>query len=314
MEANETITHSCRTLFQKIHLLSDTSTNILLISNILVSLTNMIVNSAVITIIYQTKQHQNSSLRLTLYMSISDFFVGCISQQMMTIFLVQSHSKISCEVQVVLQYILYIFPHITGFFVGMVALDRYCRVKFTNRYSEVMTFKRQTIGLIIIVVLAILNCMVLISGIFTGNWIVALVGIQPLDNTFVICDVLLYWRAIVLMKKHVKNNTIDLKNFSKSISRLATIYLVLVIIFYPPYLLLDMVQAFIDSNDTNVVFWHVMTLIWVFLNSGVNAASFLVVNRKARMRLRKFKDRFCFNKKKTRERNYEMSSIRNDCK
>eukprot|EP00111_Clytia_hemisphaerica_P017078 TCONS_00050581-protein len=220
---------ACRTLFHKIHLLSDSSINVLIAANILVAISNIVVNSMVMYLIYKTKQYQNSSLRLTLYMSCSDFLVGFISQHMLTIFLFEAHSKLTCITQVIMQYILYIFPHMTGFFVGMVALDRYCRVKYTNRYNEIMTFKRQTIGLIIIAILAILNCMILISGIFTGNWTIALVGIQPVDNTFVLCDVLLYWRAIVLMKEHVKNNTIDLKNFSKSISRLATIYLVLVI-------------------------------------------------------------------------------------
>ena len=154
-----------------------------------------------------------------------------------------------------------------------------------------MTFKRQTIGLLVITFLAMLNCMVLISGSFTGNWLIGLLGIHPLDTSFVTWDILLYWRSITMMKEHVKNNTIEMKNFSKSISRLASIYLVLVIIFYPPYLLLDLVQAFVDSSNTTVVFWHVMTLIWVFLNSVIDAVSFLVVNRKARRQLTVWKEK-----------------------
>ena len=299
----------CRTLFSKMYLLDTTNINILISTNILVSISNVMVNALVILLIYKTKQYQNSSLRLTLYMSISDFMVGLVSQHMMTVFLFKSKDELSCTVQVLMQYILYIFPHITGFFVGLVALDRYCRVKYTHKYPEVMTFKRQTIGLITIIILAILNCMVLISGIFTGNWVIALVGIQPLDNLFVLCDVSLYWRAIVLMKQHVKGNTVDLKMFSKSISRLASIYLVLVIIFYPPYLLLDLVQAFVDSSNTTVVFWHVMTLIWVFMNSVVNAVSFLVVNRKARSYLNQWKNTlFCC--RENTENKYKMNSIR----
>ena len=298
----------CRTLFHKMHLLDDTKINILIATNILVSIINVLINSLVITLIYKTKQYRNSSLRLTMYMSFSDFMVGLISQHMMTVFLFQAKENLSCTVQVVMQYILYIFPHITGFFVVLVALDRYCRVKYTMKYPEVMTFKRQTFGLITIILLAILNCMVLISGIFTGNWVIALVGVHPLDNIFVLCGVSLYWRAIVLMKKHVKNNTVDLKIFSKPISRLASIYLVLMIIFYPPCLLLDLVQAFVNSSDTIVVFWHVMGLIWVFMNSVVNAVSFLVVNRKAKRYLNHWKMESCC--RKHPENKCKMSSIR----
>lgn len=284
MASNATVV-VCRTLFEKLHLLSDGQINTLLGTNIFVSILNAVINFIVVWLIVVTKQYTNTSLRLTMYMCISDMFVGAISQQMLTLFIVQAGTSISCEIQVLCQYILYLFPHLTGFFVGLVALDRYCRVKYTHKYPDVMTFKRQTIGSIIIIILAALNCMVLISGIFSGNWKVALLGIQPLDMTFVTMDILLYWRSITLMKQHMKNNSTEMKHFSKSISKLATIYLVLVIIFYPPYLLLDMVQAFVDSYDTAVVFWHIMTLIWVFLNSGINAISFLVVNRKARRQL-----------------------------
>ena len=301
---------ACKTLFHKMYLLDNSNINTLIATNILVSLSNVMVNSLVILLIYKTKQYRNSSLRLTLYMSISDCMVGLVSQHMMTIFLFNAKENLTCPVQVTLQYILYLFPHITGFFVGLVALDRYCRVKYTNKYPEVMTFKRQTIGLLTIIILAFLNCIVLISGIFTGNWTVALVGIQPLDNIFVMLDVSLYWRAIVIMKKHVENNTVDLKMFNKSISRLASIYLVLVIIFYPPYLFLDLAQTFYNSSDTTVVFWHIMALIWVFMNSVVNAISFLVVNRKARSMLNNWRDGWCLQKRS--ENKYKMRSIRRD--
>ena len=273
------------------HLLSDSQLNTLLGTNIFFAIVNVIVNVLSIWLIVVTKQYTNMSLRLTLYMSISDLGVAVVSQQVMIYFLVNAHSDISCEIQVFCQYLLYLFPHLTGFFVGLVALDRYCRVKYTHKYPEVMTFKRQTIGLLVITFLAMLNCMVLISGSFTGNWLIGLLGIHPLDTSFVTWDILLYWRSITMMKEHVKNNTIEMKNFSKSISRLASIYLVLVIIFYPPYLLLDLVQAFVDSSNTTVVFWHVMTLIWVFLNSVIDAVSFLVVNRKARRQLTVWKEK-----------------------
>lgn len=282
-------TKECRTLFEKLHLLSNTALNVLLATNITVSIVNIAVNMVLIALMRATKQYTNLSLRLTMYMSISDFFVGLFSQQMLTYFIINAHSELSCEMQVMLQYFLYIFPHITGFFVGIVALDRFMRVKYTNKYSDLMTLKRQTISVIVVVILALLNCMILISGIFTGNWEVALLGIQPLDSTFLTCDIILYWRSIVLMKEHMKANSIDMKHFNRSISKLATIYLVLVIIFYPPYLLLDMIQVFVNSDDTTVVFWHVMTLIWVFLNSGVNGISFVVVNRKAQRKLQEWK-------------------------
>ena len=286
---NSTDSIECRTLFEKLHLLSDQQLDILLGTNLFIAVLNAVVNFIVVWLIVITKQYTNTSLRLTMYMSISDFLVGFISQQMLTYFILKARSYISCEIQVLCQYILYIFPHMTGFFVGMVALDRYCRVKYTNRYNEIMTFKRQTIGIIFIAILAILNCMVLISGIFSGNWLVALVGIQPLDMSFVTMDILLYWRSITLMKEHMKNNA-EMKHFSKSISKLASIYLVLVITFYPPYLLIDMIQAFINSSNTTLIFWHIMSLIWVFLNSGVDAISFLVVNRKARRQMNVWKE------------------------
>lgn len=283
----------CHTLFHKLHLLSDTSLAVLLSTNILVAIVNMVVNAVLIILIRATKQYTNLSLRLTMYMSITDFFVGAISQQMLTYFIANANSQISCEMQVLLQYILYLFPHITGFFVGIVALDRYVRVKFTNKYSDLMTLKRQTIAVLVVIVLAILNCMILISGIFSGNWEVALLGIQPLDLLFVTSDIFLYWRSIVLMREHMKANSIDMKHFNRSISKLATIYLVLVIIFYPPYLLLDLVQVFVDSDDTTVVFCHVMSLIWVFLNSGVNGISFVLINRKAQRKLQTWKTAVC---------------------
>lgn len=285
--SNNTVT--CRTLFEKMHLLSDTAISVLLSTNIMVAIVNVVVNLVLIALMVATKQYKNMSLRLTMYMSFSDLFVGLVSQHMMTYFLLNARSEINCELQVVLQYVLYLFPHITGFFVGIVALDRYMRVKFTNKYSELMTVKRQTISVVIVVILAMLNCLILISGIFTGNWIVALLGIQPLDSTFLTCDILLYWRSIVLMREHMKANGIDLKHFNRSISKLATIYLVLVIIFYPPYLTLDFVQVFINSNDTTVIFFHVLTLIWVFLNSGVNGISFVIVNRKAQRKLHEWR-------------------------
>ena len=281
----------CRTLFEKLHLLSDAQLNTLLGTNIVFAILNVIVNGLSIWLIVVTKQYTNMSLRLTLYMSISDLGVAAISQQMMTYFLVNAHSNISCEVQVFCQYLLYLFPHLTGFFVGLVALDRYCRVKYTNKYPEVMTFKRQTIGLLIIIFSAMLNCLVLISGFFTGNWKIALLGIHPLDTSFVTWDIVLYWRSITMMKHHMKNNSIDMKNFSKSISKLASIYLVLVITFYPPYLLLDLVQVLINSSNTTLVFWHTMALIWIFLNSVIDAMSFLVVNRKARRQLTVWKEK-----------------------
>lgn len=287
-------TPQCRTLFFNMYMLSDKSLNVLLAVNLLVTAFNLIVNGLLIYIMKVTRQYLNSSLRLTMYMSISDFFVALISQQMMTYYLLKAHSTMSCQRQVLCQYILYLFPHATGFFVGIVALDRYIRVKYTNRYNEVMTFKRQTIGVLVICVLAILNCMVLISGIFTGNWKAALLGVQPLDMTFVTFDIALYWRAIVLMNEHIKNNNEEIKHLSKSISRLATIYLVLVIIFYPPYLVTDLIVVFLDTQNTAIVFWHIMSLIWVFLNSGVNAISFLIVNRKAQTVISEWKSIVCY--------------------
>ena len=257
--------------------------------DIVTSLLNLIFNGLVITALLLTKQTDNPSLKLILLLSVSDCCMAVIVQPLFAAMLLQYPSTQNCSFEMAMQFFGIFFTHTSGYIIALIGFDRYARVKFLTKYSQVMTASRIKKAVIVMTFLSFMQGAIYVIGtrleIFETTKQVAV----AIDFIIVLAVVLFTVMAVRAVKEHRKNadNQSMMEAVDKTMTRLASKILLTIIVFYISYVVI----AFLHSSQAEKSSgakrsWLEFALFFGYLltytNSLVNAIIFLSFNNKAR--------------------------------
>ena len=117
----------CTTLSDNYKLLNRREKDFLIYVNMVTALINLFANTLTIYAITKTKQYKTQSIKLTLFLSISDVFTALVSQ---TLFAYQMTNTITdCLNSIYVQIGETLFPQLSINILGLLIFDRFIRIK-----------------------------------------------------------------------------------------------------------------------------------------------------------------------------------------
>ena len=130
----------CETLAGKYNLLNRREKDILLYVNLVIAINNLFANTLTIYAITITKQYRTQSIKLTLFLSISDLLTALVSQPLFA-YQMTNTTFTACLNLIYVQIGVTFFPKVSANMLGLLIFDRFIRIKYLTRYSELMTTK-----------------------------------------------------------------------------------------------------------------------------------------------------------------------------
>ena len=128
----------CYTMSDNYNLLSREEKERLFHINFFIALFNFIINAFMIYAIIQTKQNRIQSIKMSLYLSISDLLTSLITQPIFN-FQMGIGKSHGCVWMLIFQLLEWLFPQFSFNILSLIMLDRFMNIKYLTRYSEVMT-------------------------------------------------------------------------------------------------------------------------------------------------------------------------------
>ena len=295
MDGNSGHISTCATSYAGKVYMSSGQIDFLVTYDIITSILNFILNSLVIAILYLTKQTGNPSLKLILLLSISDCCLAVIVQPLFAAMLLEYPSTQNCVFEMVMQFLGIFFTHTSAYIIALIGFDRYARVKYLTRYSEVMKASRIKIAVIGMVSLSFLQGIIYVVGtlleIFEKTKQVA-VAIDFIIVLLVVMITIMAVRAVRQHRKNVENQSM-MEAVDKTMTSLASKILLTIVIFYIVYVVIAFLHSSQAKNASAATrgwleFALFLGYLLTYTNSLVNALIFLSFNNKAQNTLRDF--------------------------
>lgn len=284
---------------------------VLVMVNVLVAFVNIFSNALVILIIVKTRQYKNQSLKLTLLLSAADLCTALISQPLQVYFLYDKHSN-SCTLKLGLQVFFYFFPYFSVFTIAFIVYDRFVRITYLNKYEQYMTKKRFGFGVAIVFCATTMQVALITVATLKKEHRYASIGVLPLNIITLVLEIFVYSKTIYKLHKYKKERKKRLKASDTSMVKLAALYLLMIIIFFTPFMIINTVYgytSFFNQSFVTVQYTWLISQVAYVCNSFVNAVMFLYVNRKARGEMKLFLRKFT-KTNLARAHTFEMSSCK----
>lgn len=290
----------------------DTSEDILLVSlNIFVAFLNLFSNILVILLIVKTRQYRNQSLRLTLLLSSADLCTAVVSQPLHVYFLyIQSDV---CDLNFVLQMVFYFFPYFSVFTIAFIVYDRFARIAYLHKYEQHMTKKKFRFGIFMVFSATSVQVALITMATLSKDHRYGSIGVLPLSILTFIFEIFIYMKTIYLLNRYKKERKKRLKSSDSSLVKLASLYLLMIIIFFTPFLVINTIYGYTPYFSKwfhKVQYTWLMSQVVYVCNSFLNAIMFLRVNRKARSKIQLFFQSM-MKTNLARAQSMEMSVMRN---
>ena len=154
----------CVNLFSEKVYLIDYQRFILIITDVNIMLLNLVANSYILLRLIKSKLLCNTSYMLIFYMSFSDCCVALFVHPVYAIIIVLYFDKSYCTLEMLLQFLTVLFSHVSICAIAALAFDRYARIRYLNRYIEVVTKKRVVLACIAIGVYSLLHAALFAAG------------------------------------------------------------------------------------------------------------------------------------------------------
>lgn len=288
---NTSVNKSCESLYDGKQYLTVTHKYILVSFNTVVMLLNIVANSTVIHVLLKKKLLGNLSMRLILYLGISDCCVALIAQPVYNVMLIEYSSTVDCTFDTIAQFITILLMHVSGYIIILIGYDRYCRMKYLNRYSEVIKLWKINAAMAIIILLSLMQGLLGAFGTHTDVFEKVNLIVVSIDMVIILLIFLIYIMTIMVVRKH-KSTTINkdiLRNIDRSVTSMSARILVALVVLYTPYLATTVMHhSLIDKSqgkkrqDLNFALFAGYELICV--NSFANAVIFLTLHKQYRFK------------------------------
>ena len=141
---------SCVTSFSEKLYLNNYQRFILMFTDVTIMILNLTANTRVLLVLVKSKFVWNRSYMLIFYLSFSDCCLALFVQLPYAIMIHLYFDKSYCIFEIVLQFLSVTFLHISFTTIAAIGFDRYARIRYLKRYTEVVTKKKVMIACIAI--------------------------------------------------------------------------------------------------------------------------------------------------------------------
>ena len=282
-------TYFCETSFSSKSNLSKNQKLVLVTFNIISIIVTVASNSLVIVTLKKTNQLSNMSFKLIFILSISDICLASMSQTLFTIMLSGFSDPTNCKFDSFVNFLAIVFTHTSAYIIVMIGFDRFARMKYLNRYASIVTERRIYMTLVVFALLS------LVQGSFCpiGTMYSIFGKIRRvsflIDGIIAGCAVGLYVATIFIVRRHTRNahNRQLLNDVDHAVTRVASLILLVISIFYIPYILLTLTHSALSDKMSGSAKQNLDFLLFIgyslgYCNPSANALIFLGVNKKAR--------------------------------
>ena len=292
MRSLSNATYICESIFSGRRYLNKTQINLLIAINIILMVVNLVANSSVVYALASTKQLHNVSIRLVLFLSISDCCLALIAQPLFVVMLTRYSNSSNCMFETVVEFLIVFSVHIPGFLIVLIACDRYVRMKYVKRYSLLIESWKVHTCIAMVIFLSFIEGIVYAIGTQLNVFAQVNTLVLIADTLMILSIMAAYVLTIRVVKKQRSQlaNRRVLDNVDQIISGLATKIIIAVTMFYVPYVGFAMTRPSLIDQTTGekrewLSFVMFITYELIFANSIANAVIFLNLNKKSRNRL-----------------------------
>ena len=278
--------HVCESLYSGKIFLNDIHVIVLIGFNIFVMALNVASNSAVIYILVSRKLLHNVSMRLILYLSVSDCVIATITQPLFILMLAKFSIHKNCTFDMIAQFIFVFTKHLSGYIIAVIAGDRYCKMRYLNRYFEVAQSWRLHGAVLIAILLSFLQGILRGVGTMLNHFEIVDRIALAIDLCVVLAVFLTYTQTVRVVRKH-SNLTVNktmINNVDQRVTSMASRILLALVLFYMPYVIMAALRPVIIDNSSgerlqNLHFVLFLTYELIFVNSFANAIIFLTLHQ-----------------------------------
>eukprot|EP00111_Clytia_hemisphaerica_P003202 TCONS_00009130-protein len=261
---------------------------------IFIGLIGALLNILPCYIVCRTKQLKNPSSRLAYYLSISDMLRSTLGYLLFGLeIMIKFKWRLKCWQRQLLTSPLILFSMSSAYLHCVIILDRFFRIIFIQNYSTFLTkTKFALMMLTYFLIVGVQFSLTVIGDEYMSQKLGGMLLTLPLNVILFVTSLCLHLKSIKAL--HIHQQTVCLTLNSQNVLKLATIYLVIFIIFYLPILtanLLVLFQTYLSMSDKLLSAYIITTLAVSAFSSPVNAIAFTVKNIQARKTIRKQYDR-----------------------
>ena len=242
---------------------------------------NLTANTRVLLVLVKSKFVWNTSYMLIFYLSFSDCCLALFVQLPYAIMIQLYFDKSYCIFEMVLQFLSATFLHISFTTIAAIGFDRYARIRYLKRYTEVVTKKKVIIACISIG----------IHSLFQGTSFVLGSTYKFFDISRMIAaaaDILIVLFIIMKIIKDHQRRSVNrnlLKSVNKKITTLASKILVTIGIFYGIYAVSKVAHVILKTKvkgpDKSWLYFTLhLSYLMLYCNSLGNAIVFLTMDQR----------------------------------
>lgn len=258
--------------------------------NSVVMVVNLTSNMLVIYVLIKTEQLANNACKLIFMLSVSDFMIGLLAQNLQTAIL---YEKI-CSLMDTYAFIATFFVHLSMYTIATMGIDRYLRIKHYANFKAIWTTRVVSTVLSIDVFLSLLQSIMTLLGLLSAKEYMLIPVYLAIDCAIIIGIIFLQILTIRTSSALCNESRISASEVTnKKITKLSLQIMVLFCCFNAPHFIIYFLREIIqdelnDHGKSWVDFVAVIASIVLYANSSVNAILFLVSNVKAKRFLRNF--------------------------
>lgn len=282
----------CPNAYHDLIFVTPSSITGLVVASIVLALCTVTANIVLLYYLIKTKQLNNPSLRIIIFLSVFKLCFGAIGLTAEIAVYVRAHESRDCHLEIVSEFFMMFLGHVIGYVIGLIGYDRYFRIKYLTRYNKVVQERRIEFTLFIFIFVSLIQAVVEVRYA-TFN---VLLQLEMASNVLVVIFVILPYILSILKIRRYKRGVLFkhiIKTVDGVITRTATGIATSVIILYIPYITINLVYVFVPKRSPILKqgWFHLLHFVfYTILHASpfVSAIIFLSYNSKIRRRILKY--------------------------
>ena len=239
----------------------------------------LLLNGFVIQIIKATKQSQNQSIKLLMYLSCVDLVSSIIALGRIPLFV--NGEKTSCRTLSWTYFLSLLSIYASNYLFALTGFDRFLRIKYLEDYNQYFTCRRFRVIMAWYVFLTILQ-----SGIgayFNSKHHIGYASsyVMPINIIVVIITILFYALSIYKLRQLRKTNQ-AISDATKSVLKVTKIYLYLFVCSTGATLIYQVVLNRLTLSRLQPLIMQNVIILLPTILGCINAVAFLVLNPHAK--------------------------------
>eukprot|EP00111_Clytia_hemisphaerica_P024754 TCONS_00072947-protein len=262
---------------------------VMAIVHLLLGFIGLPTNGLAAYLIIKTRQFENQSTRLVMYLSIFDGIGSIIINGASAMYML-AYEEIDCVILLVVHGIVNLSIFCCFSIIVLIGFDRLLRILYLNDYSLVFSEGRYKVSLIVAAVSTVIQSILIFIGFYMFGYGYATMFSLPINVIGLVFMIICYCMSISKLKE-MNERSRQISNTDRSVVRIASLHLAMFVCCFTPTVIWQVVNKLLLSKflpgyiDILVVFG---LYVLVSVHSSFNGFIFLTVNREARQQILRF--------------------------